>query len=120
MDLDIGKIIKEGRQQKRFTQYQLAEMVGVDPSTVSRWENNEKTPSGDTLIKMANLLNIVPELFPGYDRVPKTSDIPLPVHQELERLWRDNEKLWQVIRLLERTVFDRKDQDQERFAAAER
>lgn len=110
MDIDIGKIIREARQREHLTQYKLAEMLNVDPSTVCRWENNEKIPSGDTLIKLTKILNIIPELFPGYNKVEQSSEIPLMLQQELEKLWKDNEKLWQVVRLLERTLLDRKEE----------
>jgi transcriptional regulator with XRE-family HTH domain len=36
----------------------LAEMLGVNASTVTRWEANEKAPSGENLIRLAELLGV--------------------------------------------------------------
>jgi transcriptional regulator with XRE-family HTH domain len=105
MDTDIGKLIKEGRRKKGLTQHKLAEMLKVDTSSISRWESNEKVPSGDTLIKLAILLNIVPDLFPDYDKIKQQpSESSLVGKEELEKVWEDNKKLWQVIRFLEASL----------------
>ena len=102
MDIDIGKLIREGRRKKGLTQHKLAEILKVDTSSVSRWENNEKIPSGDTLINLAILLNLVSDLFPDYNKTQQqASEASVVRKEELERVWEDNKKLWQVIRCLE-------------------
>lgn len=45
MNLDnIGKFIKEMRKNKNLTQEELAEKLGVNNRTVSRWENGKNMP----------------------------------------------------------------------------
>lgn len=46
----IGKIIKEARIEKGYTQEELAEMVGVKKSAVAKWENGRVSE-----IKRSNL-----------------------------------------------------------------
>ncbi len=46
----IGKIIKEARIKKGYTQEELAEMVGVKKSAVAKWENGRVSE-----IKRSNL-----------------------------------------------------------------
>ena len=59
----IGKLI-EAREQKGFTQAQLAEAAGIKQSAVARMESLKATPQIDTLFKvltpMGYKLAIVP------------------------------------------------------------
>ena len=54
--MNIGKNIKQLRQQKNLTQEQIAEKLGVSYQAVSKWENNANTPDIALLPKIANLL----------------------------------------------------------------
>ena len=54
--MNIGKNIKQLRQQKNLTQEQVAEKLGVSYQAVSKWENNANTPDIALLPKIANLL----------------------------------------------------------------
>ena len=66
LQINIGQAIRNGLEKHHMIQRDLAEMLGKSVSLVSEWTRNAKTPSGDDLIKIAVLLNIVEELFPGY------------------------------------------------------
>lgn len=44
--------------EKRLTSKWLASQLGKTESTVSRWCTNEKQPSVETFIEMANILDI--------------------------------------------------------------
>lgn len=50
--------IKEARNRKGITQKMLANRLGIAQTTVSGWENGAKRPSIDTIIKIANLLDV--------------------------------------------------------------
>lgn len=43
---------------KKMSQTQLSEKVGVKRETISRYISGEKTPSSDTLIKIADALGV--------------------------------------------------------------
>lgn len=61
---DFGQRIKELRNKKGITQYQLAEMVGIDPKHMSHIETGRSFPKADLIEKFANALEIeYPELF---------------------------------------------------------
>ena len=49
--------IKEMREKREFTQKQLAELLEVKQSNVSRWEAGTYQPNATTLKKMADVLN---------------------------------------------------------------
>jgi transcriptional regulator with XRE-family HTH domain len=55
MDL-IGKAIKESRQERKLTQEQLGELVGVQKAQISRLESNASNVTMDTLMKVFTAL----------------------------------------------------------------
>jgi Zn-dependent peptidase ImmA (M78 family) len=48
---------------RRLSQVQLAAMVGVSPSTVSKWRSGAQAPERDKLERLASLVNVSPEWF---------------------------------------------------------
>ena len=64
MDLSsIGAKIKQYRKAAKLSQSQLAEMIGVSTKYVSVLERSAKPPSLETLINIANALNISTDLL---------------------------------------------------------
>ncbi len=62
----IGKFIAELRKEKKLTQEQFAEMLGVSNKTVSRWENGRCMPDLSLLSFIADELGVsVSELLNG-------------------------------------------------------
>ena len=57
MGKDINRI-KVIRVEKKRTNKWLAEQLGKDPATVSKWCTNTIQPSLGTLLKIAELLNV--------------------------------------------------------------
>ena len=54
----IGKRIKSARDKKGMTQEQLAELVNLSPMHVSVIERGNKLPRLETLINIANILDV--------------------------------------------------------------
>lgn len=52
--------IKNRRTSLGLTQQGLAELIGCDQSTVSKWENGSREPSGATLKLVVKRLGIDP------------------------------------------------------------
>lgn len=50
--------IKEIRQKKNISAYQLSKELGISKSAVSQWENNKTVPSLENLIKISQILNV--------------------------------------------------------------
>ena len=62
----IGQFIATCRKQKKLTQAQLAEELGVTDRSVSNWENGKCMPDYSLLIPLSKELNIsVNELISG-------------------------------------------------------
>ena len=57
MDKDINRI-KVALADKKRTNKWLAEQLGKDPATVSKWCTNSCQPTLETLIKISKLLEV--------------------------------------------------------------
>lgn len=55
---DFGARIKELRNKKGITQYQLAEMIEIDPKHMSHIETGRSFPKADLIEKLACALEI--------------------------------------------------------------
>jgi len=56
--MDYGSKLKEIRKSKNISARSLASQVGLDPSQVSKIENNVSKPSLDALEKICSVLDI--------------------------------------------------------------
>ena len=62
----IGSFIREMRNEKKMTQQELAEKIGVTDRAISKWENGRGTPDIALLIPLSKELGItVLELLNG-------------------------------------------------------
>lgn len=52
----IGKKLAQLREEVGITQYRLADLAGVAPSTIKRIEEDTQIPSAKTLLALANAL----------------------------------------------------------------
>ena len=62
----IGEIIKELRKQRKITQEELAELVGVTPQAISKWERGLSCPDISLLDDLSKILEVsVIEILKG-------------------------------------------------------
>lgn len=61
----IAKRIRTKRTELGLTQKDLAEQVGVTPPAINRFEKGEKSPSVDTLLKLAKALGVSTDFLLG-------------------------------------------------------
>ena len=52
---DIGKILKNARENKEYTQKQVMELTGIHRKSLSGYENNVAEPDLSTFATLANL-----------------------------------------------------------------
>lgn len=68
MEYDIGSKIKAARIEKKLTQEQVAQLLGISRQTISNWENEKSYPDIISVIKMSECYNIFPcvmiDIFP--------------------------------------------------------
>lgn len=54
----IGKIIKKYRKEKGYTQFKMAEKIGVSEFYISALETGSRKPGRETLIKLSNEMDM--------------------------------------------------------------
>ena len=74
MENNIGQIIKKHRLENNLKQEELAKLIGVDNTTISRWENDITIPDIYCLKKLCKAFNLsLDELIIDYKKPSKTS-----------------------------------------------
>jgi len=53
--------LKQLRQKRFLTQEELAEMAGLTPLSISRWENGKRKPRFKSIRRLAKALKVDPE-----------------------------------------------------------
>lgn len=62
--MSLSENIKKARLERKFTQEQLAEKLGVSPQAISKWETSETYPDGALLVPLSNALGVsLDEMF---------------------------------------------------------
>ncbi|TJY40948.1 helix-turn-helix transcriptional regulator [Cohnella pontilimi] len=71
----FGTRLKKARTNKRLTQYQVAEQLGIDFTTVSKYENNKSQPDNETLRELAGMYEVSLDwLLTGRDNEGKSAN----------------------------------------------
>ena len=87
----IGKFIREIRNEKKMTQQELAEKIGVTDRAISKWENGRGTPDIALLIPLAKELEItVLELLNG-EKIDDQNNAVIELMEQTNkkiRLWK--------------------------------
>lgn len=56
--MSFGSRLKQGRKKKKLTQTEVAAKLGIDDTTISKYENDKSEPDNETLTKLANLYDV--------------------------------------------------------------
>lgn len=62
---DFALYLKGLREARQLTQTRLAELIGVSPRVYNRWENGVATPHFDTVVKIADILEVSLDTLAG-------------------------------------------------------
>lgn len=69
--------LKYLREKRNLSQNKLADMIGVNQTTIARWEDDNRTPNLDNAIDVSKILNIpLPDLIGRDLRLSDTSNPP--------------------------------------------
>lgn len=60
MKYEIGNRIRKYREDRKLSQKQLAELIGVSNSRVSNWEQGINRPDADILAELCRALKVSP------------------------------------------------------------
>ena len=86
MKEQLGNRIKQLRLEKRIPQKDLAESIGISPSTIGMYEQNRRVPDADTLIKLSTYFGVTIDYLLG-----KTEQKEKPTKEEGELSERDKQ-----------------------------
>lgn len=56
--MTFGMRLQQARKTKQLTQIQVAGVLGIDFTTISKYENDKSQPDNSTLQKLANLYDV--------------------------------------------------------------
>lgn len=89
----LGKRIQEIRKSKKLTQEQVAEIIEMEPASLSNIENGKYYPTAENLEKILTVLETKPsELFIIEHLAPKEELLT-----EMNALMQDNDKLTRLM-----------------------
>ncbi|MDO4438585.1 MAG: helix-turn-helix transcriptional regulator [Eubacteriales bacterium] len=60
MQATFGSKIREARKAKKYTQRELANLIGAKHNSVSDWENDKNKPDPDTIELLCGVLDLSP------------------------------------------------------------
>ena len=103
MKLNIGENIKRLRKSKNITQEQLAEVVNLSVTAISKWERGETYPDITMLYPLAYFFKVSVDELLGYDEVKLTAEIESIISQYF-RLVYDNPE--EARKLIEKAYHD--------------
>ncbi|AIW11663.1 helix-turn-helix domain-containing protein [Streptococcus pyogenes] len=63
--------IKELRKEKKVSQKEIADFLGISEKTISRWENSENTIKSDKAKELAKYFNVSVAYLLGYSDTTK-------------------------------------------------
>jgi transcriptional regulator with XRE-family HTH domain len=78
------------RESRGLTQVRLAELIDVSPRVYNRWETSAAAPRLDTLVKIADILNVTLDELVG--RTEPTSEVVIQ-NPKLHALYREINRL---------------------------
>lgn len=81
--VNFGDKLKELRKERKLTQKQLADQVGVTVSTISSYESGSRYPSYDVLISLSRIFHVSTDYLLGLEKA-KTVDVNGLSDREIE------------------------------------
>ena len=88
--VEFAERLRVLRESRQLTQVRLAELVGVDPRAYNRWERGTIAPHLDTLVRIADVLQVSLDELVGRKRV--STEVRIRNHV-LDSLWQQADML---------------------------
>lgn len=66
--VEFGKRLRQLRKSNKFTQKQLAALIGVQNTMISFYEVGERIPSPEMIIKLASVFHVTTDYLLGIEK----------------------------------------------------
>ncbi len=103
----FSKNLKTLRKQKGFSQEELASRLHVVRQTISKWEKNLSVPDADTLIRLAEILEVSVSELLGSKIENENGNVTNDVAEQLSRINeqlamknRRSRRIWKAIAII--------------------
>ena len=80
----LGKRIRELRKDKKLTQEQFAELIGIEPRNLIKIENSQTFPRVQTLEKILEVLDISPQVLFNFEHLEDVAKLRIKIIEKLE------------------------------------
>lgn len=110
---NFAQTLRDLRSSRKLTQTRIAELLQVSPRVYSRWETGDVTPHFDTIVRIAELLDVTLDDLAGRKEAqgpPKIRNHELHrLYQKVDLLSDEDQKALQVVldSLVKRSSMDR-------------
>ena len=94
----IGKRIKELREACGIKQFELAEMLEMEPSNLTRIENGYQFPKEENLSKIASKLNVDEKELFDFNHIKSKNELIKSINETLSNF--DDKKLQAAYKLI--------------------
>ena len=65
--MNYGFEIKSQREKAGLSQWELSKLTGINQSSISRWEDNKRTPSIENCVQLADFYGISVDELIGHE-----------------------------------------------------
>ncbi len=65
--MEFGKRFKKYRLENNMTQVEVANLIGIDQTNISNWENDKTRPEYENLIKLSQIYDVSIDELLGVD-----------------------------------------------------
>ena len=93
---EFAKRLKELREERKITQSRLSELLGIDPRAYNRWERSDTVPQLETLVKIADVLQVTLDELVGRSETTSPPQIRnqrlMELYQKLDLLNDEDQK----------------------------
>lgn len=91
---EIGHRLRRAREDKRLTQKEVADRIGIHNSTIGKYELGEREPDFETVMKLAKVYEVSPVwLLTGDTKESRAHARPVELNKTIELIRNEAEKI---------------------------
>ncbi len=74
----FGQRLRLLREEKKMVQKEIADLLNVSQSTIGKYENDQRTPSPDAIIKLAVFFKVSTDYLLGHSDIRNPFEVTYP------------------------------------------